>query len=52
MLNGGVSDIVICTVTAVIGVFFMGISIAGYLKKDMNMIIRLIITMGCRAGFC
>ena len=49
MLNGGVSDIVICTVTAVIGVFFMGISIAGYLKKDMNMIIRLIMFLG---GVC
>ncbi len=49
MLNGGIVDIVICTVTAVIGVFFMGISIAGYLKKDMNMIVRIIMFLG---GVC
>ena len=28
------------------GVFFMGISIAGYLKSEMNMVIRVVMFLG------
>lgn len=46
MLNGALAEIVVCAGTALIGVFFMGISIAGYLKQEMNMAIRVIMFIG------
>lgn len=46
MLNGTLIEIIICAVTAIIGVFFMGASIAGYINKEMNIVIRLIMFVG------
>ena len=49
MLNGNLANIAMCTVTSLIGVFFIGVAIAGYLKKDMAMIFRVIMFLG---GVC
>lgn len=46
MLSGSFVSILICTATAVIGVFFIGISIAGYLKNDMKMLFRVTMFLG------
>ncbi len=46
MLMGNLPNIVICTATAVIGVFFMGVSIAGYIKNQLSLPIRVIMFLG------
>lgn len=46
MLSGALPEIIVCAGTAMTGVFFMGISIAGYLKSEMNMVIRVVMFLG------
>lgn len=49
LLDGSISSIVISAVTAVIGVFFIGLSIAGYTNKTINLFFRAVIFAG---GVC
>lgn len=46
LLNGNLTDIVIGVVTAIIGVFFTGMSVAGYTNKKMSMFMRVIMLCG------
>lgn len=46
MLNGSIGNILICAATSIIGVFFIGVAIAGYIKKEMNMAIRVMMFLG------
>lgn len=43
LLRGGMANIVISVVTAIAGVFFIGVSIAGYIKQKLKMVIRIIL---------
>lgn len=46
MLAGSWGSIAVCTATAAIGVYFMGIAIAGYFKNDINIGLRLLMFVG------
>lgn len=46
MLNGTILNIIICAVTAIVGVFFIGVAVAGYVQSEISMIIRLIMFIG------
>lgn len=47
MLAGGdILNIVIGVVTAVVGVFLLGVTIAGYFKNEMAMVVRIILFVG------
>jgi TRAP-type uncharacterized transport system fused permease subunit len=42
MLNGAPVDLVIGVVSAIAGSYFIGIGVAGYLKKDVKMSLRCV----------
>ena len=46
MLNGSIVNIVICAGTAMIGVYFIGVAVAGYLKGEVNIVFRVIMFIG------
>jgi len=46
LLRGNSFDIVTGVVTAIVGVFFIGMAIAGYTNKKMNMLYRIIMLGG------
>jgi len=46
LLDGAILDLVTGVVTSFVGVFFIGVSIAGFTKKDMNMLTRAMLFAG------
>lgn len=46
MLNGSMMDIVLGVVTSAVGVFFVGIAIAGYTRRNMNWTARILMFIG------
>ena len=46
MLNGSILNIIICAGTAMIGVYFIGVAVAGYLKNEVNLLFRVIMFIG------
>ena len=49
LLEGAVLDMIVGAVTSFVGVFFIGVAIAGFTKKEMNMLTRAICFAG---GMC
>ena len=46
MLNGSIVNIVICAATAMVGVYFIGVAVAGYLRGEVNMLFRILMFLG------
>ena len=46
MLNGAMFDIVTGVITSAIGVFFIGMAVAGFTHREMNLISRIIMFAG------
>lgn len=46
MLDGTLFNVVSGTATSIVGVFFLGVAIAGYIKDEMNMVIRIMMFFG------
>lgn len=49
LLNGTLIDVALGTATSLIGVFFIGMAIAGYTNKEVNMLFRAVMFLG---GVC
>ena len=46
MLNGSIVNILLCAGTAIVGVYFIGVAIAGYFKGEINMVFRAMMFVG------
>lgn len=46
LLSGSMFDIVMGVVTAVVGVFFIGVALAGYINRNLNMAARVLMFVG------
>ena len=46
MLSGSLMDIVLGVITSAIGVYFIGLAIAGFMKREMSLIPRALMFVG------